>query len=90
MIEFTSKEFIALLGAVAGAVWYAAWKVVRLGEKRRGESGIENIVRTFILSQESFLDKQKDAAMELIHSLRGLSKDVGRVESKVDVLMQRR
>jgi hypothetical protein len=90
MIEFTPKEFITLLSAVAGGVWFSVWKILRHFEKRRGENGIEGIVRTFLLSQENFLDKQKDAAMELVHSLRGLSKDMTRVEGKVDILMQRR
>jgi len=90
MIQFSTQEFIALLGAVAGGVWYAVWKLIRTGEKRRGENGIEGIVRTFVLSQTGFLEKQKDAVTELVHTLRSMSKDMGRVESKVDILMQRR
>ncbi len=90
MIEFTTQEFLALTGSIAGGVWYAVWKVIRHGDKRRGENGLEGIVRTFLLSQEGFLEKQKDAVMELVHTLRSISKDVTRIESKVDVLTQRR
>ena len=89
MIELAPHEFVGILSAVAGGVWYAVWKVLRHLENRRGENGIEGIVRTFVLSQADFLDKQKDAAMELIHTLRGMDKSVSRLESKVDVLMQR-
>lgn len=90
MIELTTPEFIGIVSAIASGVWYAVWKIIRHGEKRRAENGIEGILRTFILSQTGFLEKQRDAVVELVHSLRGIGKDVGRVESKVDVLMQRR
>lgn len=84
MIELTTRELVEIIGAVGTAVGASVWKLLKYFEARNKESGIEGLLKTFILTLSDYQRSERELFEEQAEVMRTISASLAAISQKLD------